>query len=358
MIEKKIFDFARETSTVLIVNGSENAVDKNFFYLSGIDNGVFEGSALIATPDTIKIITGQLEEEAARSSGHEVMIYRNKDEFENLLKENLKGVDSVGLNYSSVTLTIYTGLLRMIPEKSFVDVSASIAEARRFKTPEEIHRITEAGRIACEAIDHVYDGVKEGMTENEVASMLVSEMMKAGASGPSFTTIVAFGENASMPHYTPGKRKLHKGDFILTDFGALYKRYCSDVTRTAVFGKASEKQRLMYETVLRAQTESMKAIKENMNGKDIDKIARDIIDSTEFKGKFIHSLGHGLGMDVHDHPALSSGADFTLKAGMVVTVEPGIYLPKFGGVRIEDDVLVTKDGFTLLTKAQRDLLEL
>ncbi len=114
----------------------------------------------------------------------------------------------------------------------------------------------------------------------------------------------------------------------------------------------------MYETVLKAQTESMKAIRENMNGKDIDRIARDIIDSTEFKGKFIHSLGHGLGMDVHDHPALSSGTDFTLKESMVVTVEPGIYLPKFGGVRIEDDVVVKKDGFDLLTKAPRDLIEL
>ncbi|EQD62176.1 Xaa-Pro dipeptidase, partial [mine drainage metagenome] len=220
MNEKRIFDFARETNTILIVNGSENAVDKNFFYLSGTESGVFEGSALIATPDTIKIITGQLEEEAARLSGNEVIIYRTRDEFENLLKENLKGVDSVGLNYSSVTLTIYTGLLRMIPEKSFVDVSASIAESRRFKSPEEVRRITEAGKIACEAIENVYTTLREGMSENELASNLVSEMMKGGASGPSFSTIVAFGENASMPHYTPGKRKLHKGDFILTDFGA------------------------------------------------------------------------------------------------------------------------------------------
>ena len=358
MNERKIFDYARETDTVLIINGSSGSVDKNFFYLSGIEGGVFEGSALVATPDSIKIITSQLEEEEARSSGHEVVIFKSRDEFEDLVKSSLKDADTVGLNYDAISLSLYTRLLRMIPEKSFVDVSASIAESRRFKSREEISRIREAGKIACEAHEKVLSTIHEGMTENELASNLVHEMMKGGATGPSFSTSVAFGENSSRPHHFAENRKLHRSDFILTDFGAIYKRYCSDVTRTVIFGKGNEKQKSMYETVLTAQTESMKAIRENINGKDVDRIARNIIDSTEFKGKFIHSLGHGLGMDVHDHPALSSGTDFTLKESMVVTVEPGVYIPKFGGVRIEDDVVVKKDGFDLLTKAPRDLMEL
>ena len=358
MNERKIFDYARETDTVLIINGSSGSVDKNFFYLSGIEGGVFEGSALVATPDSIKIMTSQLEEEEARASGNEVVIFKTRDEFEGLLKSSLKDADTVGLNYDAISLSLYTRLLRMIPEKSFVDVSASIAESRRFKSKEEISRIAEAGKIASESHEKVISTIHEGMTENELASNLVHEMMKSGATGPSFSTSVAFGENSSRPHHFSENRKLHKGDFILTDFGAIYKRYCSDVTRTVIFGKANERQKSMYETVLKAQTESMKAIRENINGKDVDRIARNIIDATEFKGKFIHSLGHGLGMDVHDHPALSSGTDFTLKESMVVTVEPGIYIPKFGGVRIEDDVVVKKDGFDLLTKAPRDLIEL
>lgn len=357
MVEKAIFDYARETDTVLIMNGTEPAVDKNFFYLSGIESGVFEGSALIATPDTNRILTGTLEEETARESGHEVTIFHSKSEMEQLLRENLKNSDVIGLNYSAMTLSLYTSLLRIVPEKAFVDVSAAISEARRFKSGEELRRIGEAGRIASEAFDMVLEKIHEGMTENELASELVHEMMKLGATGPSFETIVAFGANASMPHYSPGKTKLKRGDFVLMDYGALYQRYCSDVTRTVILGQATEKQKLMHATVLEAQTKSMHSIKENMNGKDVDKVARDIIDGSEFKSRFIHSLGHGLGMDVHDHPALSPNLDFPLKTSMVVTVEPGIYVPKVGGVRIEDDVVVKKDGFELLTKAPRDLIE-
>ena len=164
MNERKIFDYARETDTVLIINGSSGSVDKNFFYLSGIEGGVFEGSALVATPDSIKIITSQLEEEEARSSGHEVVIFKSRDEFEDLLKSSLKDADTVGLNYDAISLSLYTRLLRMIPEKSFVDVSASIAESRRFKSTEEISRIAEAGKIACEAHEKVISTIHEVMT--------------------------------------------------------------------------------------------------------------------------------------------------------------------------------------------------
>ncbi len=358
MDEKGIFDYARETDTILILTGSEPAIDKNFFYLSGIESGVFEGSLLIVTPDSTQVITGALEEETARASGHEVIVFHNKAEKEEIIRRSLKNSDVVGLNYSAMTLSMYTNLLRIVPEKAFVDVSPAILEARRFKTPEELSRIREAGKIASEVFDMVLEKIHEGMTENEVASELVHEMMKLGATGPSFETIVAFGANASMPHYTPGKTKLKPGDLVLMDYGALYKRYCSDITRTVVLGRASEQQKNMHSVVLEAQKKGMEAIRENVNGKDVDMAARSVIDASEFKGRFIHSLGHGLGMDVHDHPALSSNLDFPLKSSMVVTVEPGVYIPKVGGLRIEDDVVVKKDGYELLTNAPRDLVEL
>lgn len=354
---KHIFDFARETDTILILNGGEGTVDKNFFYLTGAESGIFEGSALIVTPNKIRIITSVLEEESAKSTGLDTLVFRTNDEKKKILQEELKGINSIGLNYSSLTLEMYKELLRVIPDKEFVDVTNSIAEARRLKMPEELDKLRKAAKIGSEAVQNVLPQIKEGMTESELSALLGYEMMKLGASEPSFSTIVGFGPNSSIPHYSPGSRKLEKNDFVLMDFGALYKRYCSDITRTVVFGRASDEQKEMYSVVKRAQTESMNAIRANVNGRDVDTVARNIIDSTKYKGRFIHSLGHGLGMDVHDHPALSGGYDFPLKENMVVTVEPGVYVPGFGGVRIEDDVIVKKDGFEKITTAPSDLIE-
>ncbi len=352
-----IFDYAREVDTILIINGGENEVDKTFFYLSEVTSGIFEGSALVIKPDSVKIITSALEEESARNSGLEVLIFGTRAEFMKILRDELKNVDTIGLNYSALTLRLYLDLLKMIPDKRFVDVSGSIQESRRFKQPAELNKLRESARIASEAFDAIIPRIREGITETELSSELVYQMMKLGANGPSFDTIIAFGANSSMPHYSPGNKKLKKNEFVLMDFGAIHQRYCSDITRTVVFGRASEEQREIYETVKIAQQQSMNIIKENVNGKDVDKVAREVIDSTKFKGRFIHSLGHGIGLDVHDHPALSPSYDFPLKANMVITNEPGIYIPKVGGVRIEDDVIVRKDGHEIITTAPRDLME-
>lgn len=348
---ENLFTFAREAETILILNGGGNSIDKNFFYLTGAESGSFEGSAVIATKDDLKIVTSSLEEEAARETGHEVIVYNSRNGLKDVLKDEFKDVNTVGLNYSSLTMELYRDLMRTIPDKEFVDVSNSIAEARKIKSEEELGRLREAARIGSEILPLILDRMREGMTESQVAAEMAYEMMKGGASETSFSTIVAFGANSSMPHYHPHDVKLKKGDFVLMDYGALFKRYCSDITRTVVFGRASQEQKDMYEIVKNAQEESMNAIREGANGKDVDAIAAGIIDGSKYKGRFIHSLGHGLGMDVHDHPALSRTLDFVLKANMVVTVEPGVYIPKVGGVRIEDDVIVKKNGFEKITSA-------
>ncbi len=355
---ENIFNYAREAETILIVNDGEGSIDKSFFYLSGARGGIFEGSALIVEPKSLKIITSKLEEEAARNTGYEVFIFNTRSEYQDLIRENLKSADTVGLNYNSITLKLYLDLLKIVPEKRFIDVSGSILESRRFKDPEELKKLREAAKIASDSFDAIVPKIKEGMTESELAAEMVYEMMRNGASGPSFSTIVAFGTNSSMPHYSPGNKKLRKNEFVLIDFGAEYDMYCSDMTRTVVFGKASAQQKEMYDIVREAQQKSMHAIRENVNGKDIDKIARDVIDATKYKGRFIHSLGHGIGMEVHDHPALSANYDFPLKANMVITDEPGVYVPNVGGVRIEDDVIVTKDGFEEITRPEKGLLEI
>ncbi|MCL4332771.1 MAG: aminopeptidase P family protein [Candidatus Thermoplasmatota archaeon] len=352
-----IFDYAREVDTILILNGGENEIDKSFFYLSEASSGIFEGSALIVKPDSLKMITTQLEEESARSTGLEVRTFNGRTDFTSILREELKDVDTIGLNYSSLTLRQYLELLKLIPDKRFVDVSGSIQESRRFKQPEEIKRLREATKITSEAFDAILPHIKEGIRETELASELVYQMMKLGAKGPSFDSIIAFGANSSMPHYSPGPRKLKKNEFVLMDFGALYERYCADMTRTVVFGRASDEQKEMYQIVRDAQDAAMKVIRENVNGKDVDKAARDVIDSSRYKGRFIHSLGHGIGMEVHDHGALSPSYDFPLKENMTITNEPGVYVSKVGGVRIEDDVIVKKDGCEVITTASRDLIE-
>ena len=354
-----IFNFARESEAILIVNGGEGALDKSFQYITKSSGGLFEGSFIIATPKKATIYTSILEEETARSTGLDVKIFKNRKNYEEMLKNDLLSFNTVGLNYSSLTLENYKNLLRIIPDKDFVDVSVSLKEARITKNSKELKYLREAAKIASDSIEPVFEKLKEGMTEKEVAALVVYEMMNNGADGPSFSTIVAFGENASQPHYSPGMRKLKLGDGVLIDYGAEYNGYCSDVTRTVSFGKGTEELKEVYSTVYKAQEDSMKLIKEGANGKDVDIKARTVIDSTKYKGRFIHSLGHGIGLEVHDHPALSSTLDFPLKANMVVTNEPGIYLPGNLGVRIEDDVVVEKDGCEVISKgATRELREI
>lgn len=349
MAYENLFNFAREAEAILIVNGGENSLDKTFRYITQSKGGLFEGSFIVASAKNATIYTSVLEEETARNTGLDVKIFHSRKEYEELMKNALQNVNTVGLNYSSLSLESYKNLLRIIPDKEFVDVSVSILESRKIKDKREINNLKEAAKIASESIEKVYNALKEGMTEKEVAALVVYEMMKNGADGPSFSTIVAFGENSSQPHYSPGERKLKKGDVVLIDYGALYNGYCSDVTRTASFGKANSEVAEVYSIVYRAQQESMKIIKENVNGKEVDLKARNVIDSTKYKDTFIHSLGHGIGLDVHDHSALSPNLDFPLKENMVITDEPGIYLPGKFGVRIEDDVIVKKDGFELIS---------
>ncbi len=357
MKEKRIFDYVRNVDSILIMNGGENQIDKTFFYLTEARSGIFEGSVLHVKPDKVTIITSALEEEAAKQTGFDVLVYSNTAERNEIIKNIFKDSVNVGLNYSSITLDLYKELVKLIPDKEFIDVSQSIDEARKIKEESELKNLREAAKIASDSFEDFTKTIKEGMTESELAANIVYAMMKNGASGESFSTIVAFGKNSAIPHYSPGKVKLKKNDFVLMDYGALYNKYCSDMTRTVVFGRASEEQRNIYETVKRAQHESKIAIKSGVNGKSIDKIARDIVNE-HYPGKMMHSLGHGVGLDVHDHPALSPSFDFILKAGMVITDEPGIYITGTGGVRIEDDVIVKKEGYEEISTAPRDLIEL
>jgi Xaa-Pro dipeptidase len=237
-------------------------------------------------------------------------------------------------------------------------VSKAIGRARMVKDPEEISRIRRACEIGSRTADQIPEFVRAGVLETDAAADINYRMMRMGASGPCFPTNASFGPATAEPHYSPGPRKLKKGQLALFDFGATYQRYVSDITRTFVCSTPTKKQKRMHEVVLEAQLAAIDAIRAGVSGKAVDKAARDVIDKSEFRGKFIHGTGHGLGLSVHDPGGMSRLRKQALEEGMVMTVEPGVYIKNLGGVRIEDDILVTKSGCRVLTSASKDLIEL
>ncbi len=355
----RLVDVLRETEVDAIIIANSGFIDPTFYYVTGaLSGGLFEGSYAVVTEDAVKILTSPLEEESAKKTGLEVLLFSTKEEWKEVMARAVGKGERIGLNYSALTVSTLKKIEEALGEREWVDVSEKLLERRMVKDEEEIKALREAARIASEVAETIPDFVVEGMRETELAARIVYEMLRNGAQDEAFTTIVAFGENAAEAHYLPGRRRLKSGDFILCDFGARYMRYNSDITRTYVFGRASERQRRMYDVVLEAQRLALREIRAGVNGRDVDIKVREFIDSTEFRDKFIHSLGHGIGLSVHDHIGFTRNYDLIIKEGMTLTVEPGVYEVGFGGVRIEDDVVVRKDGVEVITRATKDLIEI
>ena len=225
------------------------------------------------------------------------------------------------------------------------DIDQTIKELRNIKNESEIENIREAAKLADKCIEIGTEFLKVGVTEREVVNHIENEIKKFGVSEMSFDTMVLFGDHAASPHGTPGERKLVKDEYVLFDLGVIYNHYCSDMTRTVKFGTPSEEAQTIYNIVLEAETNAIEAIRAGVPLQDIDKIARDIISDAGYGDYFPHRLGHGLGLEEHEYQDVSSTNSNLLEAGMVITIEPGIYVPNVAGVRIEDDILVTENGY-------------
>jgi Xaa-Pro dipeptidase len=350
----------KDVDAVILRNGVEPHVDLSFFYVTGIPSGIFEGSSAILKPGgESHVVTSRLEEESARkaATGFKLHIPRKRGE-EAATTRRLAGTGKmkIGINAPELTYQDYRLIKKMLPKAKVVDVSQSIARARMIKDEAEVEAIAEAARISSQAAKALPELLKTGAKESEVAAELDYLQQKLGGAGPSFTTIAAFGPNAAEPHYTALTSRLKKGQFALFDYGTRVRRYCSDITRTFFHGTPKAKDRRMYETVQQAQEAAFELVGPGAKASDIHHAADDVINATEFKGTFIHGLGHGLGLAVHDGGSLSGMSKLVLEPGMVLTVEPGVYLPGYGGVRIEDDVLITKTGHRKLTNATRELI--
>jgi Xaa-Pro aminopeptidase len=233
-----------------------------------------------------------------------------------------------------------------------------VESLRERKDADELRRIRDAVETAERALDLVIPDIGAGMTELEVAGRLEGALRHAGTDGFPFPSIVASGPNAALPHARPTARRLERGDFLLMDFGAVVRGYCSDITRTFVIGKASDEQREVHGIVRLANERAARALRPGMSGRDADGVARGYIEDRGFGEMFGHSLGHGIGLEVHEAPRLARTAEAPLVEGAVVTVEPGIYRPGWGGVRIEDDVHLGPGGAQVLTRFTRERMEI
>ena len=238
------------------------------------------------------------------------------------------------------------------------DLSDSINTIRMIKTPDETEKMIQAQRIAETGFEHMLEFIHEGVTERELQLELDYFMLKNGAEALSFDTIALSGKNTSLPHGVPGDKKIEKGDFVLLDFGAVVDGYHSDMTRTVCVGQPSEKMKRVYDIVLKAQLAALDAVKAGITGRELDKIARDIISAEGFGEQFGHSLGHGVGVEIHEPPYAAKSYDKPLPENSIVTVEPGIYIENEFGVRIEDFVIVKNDGCVNMTKAPKQLIVL
>ncbi len=235
-------------------------------------------------------------------------------------------------------------------------LSECIGEIRVRKRDEEIEKIIAAQRIAEKGFEHMLNFIGEGKTEREIQLELDYFMLKNGAEALSFDTIALSGKNTSLPHGVPTDKRVEQGDFVLLDYGAVIDGWHSDMTRTVCVGQPTDEMKQVYETVLNAQLAGLSAVRAGITGIELDKAARDIIDAAGYGEYFGHSLGHGVGMEIHEAPTASPSCDNVLEENMIVTIEPGIYIPEKFGVRIEDFVIVKENGCENMTKAPKNLI--
>lgn len=287
-------------------------------------------------------------------------IFEIKSQPVDLLYEIIKKYNIKKLAYedSFMTMSFFNKLECELKEIDFIPLKEAAGVIRIIKDKDELKLIGEAAKIADNAFTHILKLIKPGVPEKDIALELEYFMKKNGASKLSFDSIVASGKRSSLPHGIATDKVIENGDLVTLDFGCVYNGYCSDMTRTIVVGKADNRQKEIYNTVLKAQVEALSYIKAGVLGKDVDKAARDIISDAGYGDYFGHGLGHGVGLAVHEEPRLSINGEMVLEENMVVTDEPGIYIPDYGGVRIEDLIIVGEDKPIILSKSVKKLIEL
>ncbi|MDE7463661.1 MAG: Xaa-Pro peptidase family protein [Clostridiales bacterium] len=328
--------------------------ESNRFYFTRCETSF--GAVIIAPEAKVFITDFRYESEVREKVADFEIVISTFDEFYGKIAETLKKLGAKTVGYEDTMSVGEFGLLKAALKDYKLKPANDIIEAKRaVKTEEEIGFIIAAQRIAEHALFKAISAAKPGMTERELMAEINYEMIKGGAEKYSFETITAFGANTAQPHHHPSDKKLDKDELILVDMGAKYNGYCSDMTRTFCLGDPGEELLRVYETVKEAQEYAIKYIKAGMTCNDADALAREYINANGYGDKFGHSFGHGVGIDIHESPRVGSGSDIVLQPNMVITAEPGIYIPGLGGVRIEDMLVVGEDGVTNITEYDKEL---
>jgi len=327
----------------------------NIFYLSGYTG---EGLLLVA-PGINAVITDFRYVEAAQKQcpGFAVHTIRTGVSHVQLAYDLLQqaGISTLAVEDNVITVRGMRDIEKAMPGMEFIPLDFKPERLREVKDDDELSRIERACDITCQAFEYICGFIAPGRTEREVQLALDYKMLQLGAEGLAFDTIVASGENGSLPHAVPGDRVIEEGDMVTIDFGARYEGYDADMTRTVAVGQPSDKMRKIYDIVLHAQETAQAAIAPGVKCSEIDKIARDIITEAGYGECFGHSTGHGVGIDIHEEPRVSSRSEQVLVPGNIITVEPGIYVPGLGGVRIENTCVVTETGGRALCGASKEL---
>ncbi len=339
---RKTFKFEKD----VLITGKAN-----IFYFSGFTS---EDAMLLITPDEAYIFTDSRYFVQAKEQVPDFELIRADVGIKNLLKHAKSG--EVVIEDECMTISRFNRLKEEAPSICFQSGSEIISHIRAVKSPEEIKKIAEAEKLGDEAFSYILDFIKPGMKEIEIALALEFYFKKNGASALSFETIAASGVRGAMPHGAASEKVIDEGELLTLDFGCVLDGYCSDMTRTISIGTPSGKASEIYNVVLAAQEKALAGIKTGMLCADADRLARDVIKDAGYGEFFGHSLGHSVGIEIHELPSLSPKSKDTLRAGNVVTVEPGIYIPDFGGVRIEDVVAVTENGCENLTGSKKELI--
>lgn len=338
----------QELDALLVTN------EFNRRYMTGFTGTA--GLALISSDDAVFITDFRYTEQAEKEIEGFRIVQHTKTIIEEVAAqaENM-GLQTIGFEKDDLTYGLYE-LYNAQVKATLKPVSGLVEKLRMVKTEDELVILRQAAKIADEAFTHICTFIKPGVTELEVSNELEFAMRKQGATSSSFSIIVASGLRGALPHGVATDKVIESGDLVTLDFGALYEGYISDITRTVAVGEPSDKLREIYEVTRAAQELAVKMIKPGMTGIEADAIARDYITAKGYGEAFGHSTGHGIGLEVHEGPGLSFRSEIVLVPNMAVTVEPGIYLPGIGGVRIEDDIIMTEDGNVRLTHSPKELL--
>ena len=324
---------------------------ENLYYFSGFTGG--EGMLVFTAEKKYIIVDGRYTIQAReQTKDFEVIEYKTLP-YKIIADMNF---DKIGFEDKTISYNSFKMMSRAMPAVTSVGVSDELNEYRKVKSEEECKNIRRAEKIGDMAFEYILKYIKPGVTEREIALELEYFMKKQGASALSFDTIVAVGERSALPHANLTDKAVEEGKVVLMDYGCVYNGYCSDMTRTVAVGYADDKTKNIYDTVLKAQLAAIDAIRAGEYNKNIDKVARDIITEAGYGDNFNHSLGHGVGLEIHEQPNLSPRSEDILKVGNIVTVEPGIYVEDFCGIRIEDVVMVTPEGCENFTHSSKDFI--